>query len=508
MNLNIHDIIHELFVYSQEKPILYTRPVFWILFAGIVGVYSLFYKNKAIRNIYLLLMSYFLYYKTNGSFVVLLIFSSCFNYLAGLKIGRNRGKTPKLWLIFAISINLLILAYFKYAYFFTNSFNAVFRTNYEVVNWLILWENKLFGSSFDATSILLPVGISFFTFQAISYLVDVYKHRVEAVGNIFDFSFYLSFFPQVVAGPIVRASGFIPQLYKKYNLTKAEFGHAVFLILKGLVKKIIFADFIASNLTDRIFSSPVSYTGVENIFAVYGYSLQIYADFSGYTDIAIGVALILGFKLPINFNEPYKAASLSDFWRRWHISLSLWLRDYLYIPLGGNRKGKIRTYLNLFATMLLGGLWHGANLRFILWGSIHGVGLVFDKIWRSFSNKNPNSSRLLKLVGVFITFHLVAFAWIFFRSENQEALNQFFYQIQFNLGLPVLIDIIRGYALPLFLMLIGFLLIYTPYFIKEKTRGWFIQSPVSVKIAIVVATVLVLYQAASSELQAFIYFRF
>jgi alginate O-acetyltransferase complex protein AlgI len=509
MNLNYHDIINELFVYSPEMPILFTRPVFWILFAGIIGLYSFFYKKNSIRNFYLLLISFFLYYKTNGSFVALLIFSSGFNYLAGLVIEKKKSvRWAKAWLITTVSINLLILAYFKYAYFFTESFNELFRTKYEVVNWLVLWENNLFGTSFDAMVILLPVGISFYTFQAISYLVDVYRQRVGAVKNVFDFSFYLVFFPQLVAGPIVRASAFIPQLYQKYNLTKAEFGYAVFLILKGLIKKIVFADFIATNFIDRVFNSPISYTGVENVLAVYGYSLQIYADFSGYTDIAIGVALIMGFKLPINFNEPYKASNLSDFWHRWHISLSLWLRDYLYIPLGGNRKGKIRTHINLLITMVLGGLWHGANLRFVIWGSIHGVGLALDRLSHTLTKNRLSGSRILKTVGIILTFHIVTFTWIFFRAENTEVIKQLFYQIQYNLGLPVLLDVFRGYSTTFLLMGLGFLLIFTPHIIKEKTRGWFIKSSLYVKVIIVVATVLFLYQAASSELQAFIYFRF
>ncbi|MBN1821757.1 MAG: MBOAT family protein [Prolixibacteraceae bacterium] len=509
MNLNYRQIINELFVYSPETPILFTHPVFWVLFAIIMGFYSFLYKKSFVRNFFLLIVSLFIYYKANGSFLILLVFSCLFNFLAGNIIERSSLKSvKKTGLAVSVSLNLLILAYFKYAYFFTESFNRIFNSKYEVVNWLLLWENNLFGTSFDATSILLPVGISFYTFQAISYLVDVYRNRVSAVKNVFDFSFYLAFFPQLVAGPIVRASAFIPQLYQKYRLTNAEFGHAVFLILKGLVKKIVFADFIAVNFIDRIFSSPISYSGIENILGVYGYSLQIYADFSGYTDIAIGLALILGFKLPVNFNEPYKATSLTNFWRRWHISLSLWLRDYLYIPLGGNRKGKIRTYINLLITMVLGGLWHGANLRFVIWGSIHGMGLVTDKLLKTLTIRRVNKSPVFQALSVFFTFHLVTFAWLFFRAESHEAVNQFFYQVKYNLHLDLLPEIISGYTLPILLMASGFVLIYIPFRIKEQIRGWFIKSPVYVKIIITVATVLLLYQAASSELQAFIYFRF
>ncbi len=509
MYIDINHIINELFAYSPETPILYTRPVFWVLFAGITGVYSLLYKKNLVRNIFLLLVSLFIYYKTNGSFVVLLVFSCLFNYLAGLLIEKKKTRAgKKAWLGMAVFLNLLVLAYFKYAYFFTDSYNKLFRNDLEVCNWLVLGFNRLANISFDVSSILLPVGISFYTFQAISYVTDVYRQRTGALRNVFDFSFYLSFFPQLVAGPIVRASTFIPQLYRKYSLTKQEFGHALFLILKGLVKKIVFADLIASHFIDRVFASPLSYTGIENILSLYGYSLQIYADFSGYTDIAIGLALILGFRLPVNFNEPYKAVSLSHFWRRWHISLSLWLRDYLYIPLGGNRKGKFRTCLHLLITMILGGLWHGANLRFVIWGTIHGVFLVLDKLWKSLPGIRPTRSRFLRAMNVFITFHIVTFAWLFFRAKNQEIIHQFFYQVQHNLNLGLLPEIIRGYAIPMILMATGFILVFIPFKIKEQVRGWFIKSPVYIKMMVVILTVIILYQAASSELQAFIYFRF
>jgi alginate O-acetyltransferase complex protein AlgI len=509
MNIDIHHIINELFVYLPETPILYTRPVFWVLFAGITGIYSLLYKKNRIRNIFLLGVSLFIYYKTNGFFVVLLVFSCLLNYLSGVVLEKRKTRVArKSWLGMAIFFNLLILAYFKYAYFFTDSWNRMTGGDLEVRNWLVMGFNRLADTSFDVSSILLPVGISFYTFQAISYVVDVYRQKTGAVRNFFDFSFYLSFFPQLVAGPIVRASAFIPQLYRTYRLTKQEFGHALFLILKGLVKKIVFADLIASQFIDRVFASPVSYTGMENILSLYGYSLQIYADFSGYTDIAIGLALILGFRLPVNFNEPYKATSLTHFWRRWHISLSLWLRDYLYIPLGGNRKGPLRTYLNLLITMVLGGLWHGANLRFVIWGSIHGICLVLNKAGKSLTGIRLPRSRFLKAVNIFITFHIVTFAWLFFRAQNREMIRQFFHQVYHNLHLELLPEIVRGYALPVLLMALGFILVYMPFKIKERVRGWFIQSPLFIKIVVVVFTVLLLYQAASSGLQAFIYFRF
>jgi len=317
-----------------------------------------------------------------------------------------------------------VLSYFKYAYFFTDSFNTFFHTNYEVFNHFAYWTNSYAGTHFLVDKILLPVGISFYTFQTISYAVDVYREHVKPVKSILDFGFYVSFFPQLVAGPIVRAADFIPQLYKPYSLTKYQFGLALFWILKGLTKKVIIGDFIAVNFIDRIFDNPSMFTGFENLMALYGYSLQVYADFSGYTDIAIGVALLMGFTLPKNFNSPYKAKNVGEFWKRWHISLSSWLKDYLYIPLGGNRGGSIGTWIallfivafivllsgkiivlyaviwavlfiaflaiwikrfrawlttniNLMITMLLGGLWHGASWQFVIWGQWDMIHLVF-----------------------------------------------------------------------------------------------------------------------------------
>ena len=509
MNLPIKDIIQEILVYSPEQPLLYTRPVFWFLFVSIMGLYSFFYKKNPIRNFYLLAISLFLYYKTNGSFLFLLVFSSVLNYSIGFLLSFINNLSGKKTILFlGVLFNLLVLGYFKYAYFFTESFNQLFHTQYEVVNWLILWQNNITGSTFNVSQILLPVGISFYTFQALSYVVDVYKKRVAPVKNIFDFSFYLAFFPQLVAGPIVRASSFIPQLYKKYQLSKAEFGHALFLVLKGLIKKILFADFIAVNFVDRVFNSPLSYSGIENLFAVYGYSLQIYCDFSGYTDIAIGIALLMGFKLPVNFNEPYKAFSLSNFWRRWHISLSLWLRDYLYIPLGGNRKGEGRTYLNLLITMVLGGLWHGANLRFIVWGGIHGIGLVFDKLWKKLSPKKLIISNLGRITGTIITFNLVTFAWIFFRASSWEVVRQIFYQLHYKFNPEIFSEVLKGYYLTISIMFLGFVVMWLPVKWKEKLRGAFIKSQIIIKLIVTVSIVVFLYQVANSELQAFIYFRF
>ncbi|MDR2040043.1 MAG: MBOAT family protein, partial [Bacteroidales bacterium] len=353
------------------------------------------------------------------------------------------------------------------------------------------------------------VGISFYTFQAISYIVDVYRNKAPVVTNILDFGFYLSFFPQLVAGPIVRAAEFIPQIYRKYQLRKAEMGHALFLISCGLVKKMMISDYISINFVDRVFDQPVLYSGFENLMAVYGYSLQIYCDFSGYTDIAIGLALLMGFRLPANFNSPYQAHNITDFWRRWHISLSSWLRDYLYIPLGGNRKGRLRTDINLMITMLLGGLWHGANMRFILWGGLHGLALVIHKAWSKYFPSSLMRRRPVpSFLGVLITFHFVAFCWIFFRASDMSVATEMIRRICSPTSLSVIKDIIWGYRFIFLIILAGFLMHWTPAQWKEYIRGWYIKTPIVVKLLLAILLFFMIYQMKSSVIQPFIYFQF
>lgn len=504
---DFNSLLHFLH-YTENAPWLFTRYAFWVFFVVILAFYSLVYKNTRRRNVYLLIFSLFFYYKTGGWFCSLLLFSCMANYGFGYAVWiAKRVLVKKVLLAVGIALNLFVLAYFKYAFFLTDLLNRSLTAEYEVYNWLAHWWNALSGSGFDTFSIVLPVGISFFTFQGISYLVDVYRKDSDVVKNLLDFSFYLSFFPQLVAGPIVRASAFIPQLKRVYSISKQEFGHALFLILAGLVKKIVLSDYLAVNFIDRVFSTPGAYSGAENLMAVYGYALQIYGDFSGYTDMAIGIALLLGFKLPINFNSPYKAHSLTNFWHRWHISLSTWLRDYLYIPLGGNRKGKVRTYVNLMLTMLLGGLWHGANMRFVIWGGIHGLGLVVEKLLSPLRRKIPQK-RLLTALFVFLTFHLVCLGWIFFRAESMNDVQQMFFQIRYSFTFDALFDLWMAYPLVFGVMLFGFVVHGLPARFQEQVRGLFIKMPLWLKGVVVLAVLFVLKFFEQADIQPFIYFRF
>lgn len=423
----------KIFSFDQETPLLFTQFYFWGFFAIVFAVFALIHKKLLLRNAFLFFISLFFYYKTSGSYLCILIFTVIFNFLLAKRIHvANSTIKKKLWMILVVIVNLLTLSYFKYAYFFLDVINNIFHTDLRVYNFFAAASNKMFKTTSLVDTIILPVGISFFIFQAISYCVDVYRQKVKPVSNILDFGFYLTFFPQLVAGPIVRADVFIPQLYKTSYLSKRSFGIAVFWILNGLAKKIIMSDYLSTNFVDRVFDNPLLFSGFENLLALFAYSLQVYADFSGYTDIAIGVALLMGFHLPRNFNSPYKALTPTDFWRRWHMSLSSWLRDYLYIPLGGNRRASFGTFfwiaiiaiiciilsesllvavailtlfiylaiyaalkpssrkfittnMNAMTTQLLGGLWHGASWNFMIWGGLNGFGQVVNKIWVKYS---------------------------------------------------------------------------------------------------------------------------
>ncbi len=369
-----------VFGFDPEHPLLFTEFYFWAFFLIVMIGFSLIHQRRLMRSIFLMGVGLFFYWKTSGFFVVLLIFSTIFDF----NVGKRMEKTETNWkrtalLALSIFVNLGMLVYFKYAYFFTDTYNQIFLADaapeqkMHVINWFAQWVNQSthffemktgvtsLTTNFKIDEILLPVGVSFFTFQTISYAVDVYRKDLKAVQNIFDFGFFVTYFPQLVAGPIVRATDFIPQIYKEHKLTKYEFGLAVFWILNGLIKKLMLSDYLAANYIDRVFDSPEIYGGIGNILALFLYSLQVYADFSGYTDIAIGVSLLLGFRLPMNFNSPYKSKNVAEFWRRWHMSLSTWLRDYLYIPLGGNKKASFGSFFWLIIivglVMVMPGTW-------------------------------------------------------------------------------------------------------------------------------------------------------
>ena len=564
--------IFDAFLNTSEHPMIFTEYPFWIFFLLVLSGYSLIYNKIRLRSIFLLLVSLYFYFKTSGFFFSILLFSTVLDFFLGKAIYNSKKElNAKVLLGLSIASNLLILIYFKYAYFFADSFNSIIGSNWQPINHFALLTNQATGSSFRVDQILLPVGISFYTFQTMSYSIDIFRKKLTPVNNIFDFGFYVSFFPQLVAGPIVRASEFIPQIQQPYNLSKKDFGTALFWILNGLLKKFLLADYIAVNFVDRVFDNPVMFSGFENLMALYGYSLQVYADFSGYTDIAIGIALILGFRLPKNFNSPYKADNCGEFWKRWHISLSSWLKDYLYIPMGGNRGGSIFSYvtlslivlfvylisgslallfgllsvifltllfgelfpkfnkwyltnINIMLTMLIGGLWHGASWNFVLWGGLNGLGIVIYKLWKKISPWKDKFTWISKIWGIIITFNFVTFTRIWFRTgsinswdqmdESHNIISEWFTaneilnQLFFNFQWNLAFEVLSVYKNVFIVIGIGFLIHFIPEKWKKRYREAFATSSVLVQLLIGFMAVFFMYQIASTSLQPFIYFQF
>jgi alginate O-acetyltransferase complex protein AlgI len=486
--IDIHKI-GEQFLYNPQEPLIFSSGIFLFLFIGFLAVYTALKDEQRPKLIFVTLFSLYFYYKSSGIYFLLLLLATVVDYnLANLIYATQDQARKKIFLISSLVINLGVLGYFKYTNFFFETFTT------------------LSGETFNHFDIFLPVGISFFTFQSLSYTLDVYRGNLKPVSDVLDYSFYLSLFPQLVAGPIVRAADFLPQIHKPTVVTNAMLGRGVFLIATGLFKKAVISDYISVNFVDRVFDAPALYTGLENLFAVYGYGLQIYCDFSGYSDMAIGIALLLGFHFNINFDSPYQSLNITEFWRRWHISLSSWLRDYLYISLGGNRKGNLRTYFNLMVTMLLGGLWHGASWRFVIWGGLHGAALAVHKAFSSrweFEDKP-----VWNIVCVFVTFHFVCFCWIFFRANDIASVVDMLNQIVFNFHAAVFFEFVSGYAGVVSLLVIGYLLHFVPQSVSDLVEKRVTNMSLPMKAACIVAVIVIVIQTKSAGVQPFIYFQF
>ena len=555
MNSMVMEYIARLMTYHAGDPMIFTGLYFWGFFSIVFLVFSIIHKRITIRNLFLFVVSIFFYYKTSGFYFTLLLMTICSDYTIGHLINKSANEIlRKVLITFSITINLLILSYFKYAYFLADSFTSISGIDIEVHNYFAVFKSTFTGEGSIVDRIILPVGISFYTFQAISYTTDIYRRKIAPLRSIFDFGFFVSFFPQLVAGPIVRASEFIPQIQRKFQLSGYQFGLAVFMILNGLIKKMVFADYMAVQFIDKVFANPIIFTGFENLMAVLAYSLQVYLDFSGYTDIAIGVALLMGFRFNINFNSPYKATSLEDFWKRWHISLSTWLRDYLYIPLGGNKGGSIASYLlitlmtfilillsddhswfwkagliatvivlvcawsskikntidtniNLMITMLLGGLWHGSSWNFITWGGLNGLGLIFYKYWKKISPYGKLKQWYIRAFRIALTFAFISFTRIWFRSPDKETADTVVSQLG-KINWSVAPDVLSNFSMVFILFLTGMVLHWLPTPFKRSYRKWFIKTGPVIKVLIVTATVILIWQTLSAEFIPFIYFQF
>lgn len=534
------------FLYDPENPLLFNNGFFVFFFTVFIALYYRFRNNFKVRRYIFCFFSLYFFYKASNEFVLLVVLSAVVDYYLSNTIYKTEDKaTKKGLLVLSIIYNLGLLVYFKYTNFF------------------IATTNEAFGAGFNPLNVMLPVGISFYTFENISYTVDVYRGHFVPVRKFTDYLLFLSFFPKLVMGPIVRANDFIPQINQPYTITETDFAKGFYLIVSGLFKKLIISDFITLNFVNYIFDDPSRYTGLENLFAVYGYAIVIYCDFSGYSDVAIGIARWLGFRVPINFLSPYQSSNITDFWRRWHISLSSWLKDYLYIPLGGNRKATIGTYfftaliftssllvtthalnlsiwtgllisfsilllfilpsviqknlsgvstnLNLMTTMFLGGFWHGASWNFIVWGGLHGIALAVHKIWMIITGKTlkgVNNRWWYKAIMIFITFHFVCFGWIYFKAADFTIANNMIHQITHNFSLSVWGAFYDNYKPVLWMMMLAALLHAIPDNYADRIIERFPKIPMVAYLVIFFAFVLLYGVFKSAEPVMPIYLQF
>jgi alginate O-acetyltransferase complex protein AlgI len=485
--MNWQEII-KLFAHDPKEPLLFHTGFFLLIFSVFLIVYAFVVQKNKLRNLAIIIFSLYFYYKASGIFVVLLLITLTADYIFSLLIHNQKSVLfKKVWLFIGIIFSLSFLIYFKYKNFFLQNLSL------------------LTGDNFTTEALILPIGISFYTFQSISYLIDTYNNRLTK-PSYSDYLMYMTFFPHLVAGPIVRAKDFLPQLEKNLSINKAGINEAFYLITKGLVKKVIIADFVAQ-YSDIVFSAPDGFSGTEHILSSLCYTLQIFCDFSGYTDMAIGIALLLGFRLCLNFDSPYKATSITNFWRRWHISLSTWLRDYIYIPLGGNKKGINLQLLFLLFTMLIGGFWHGADWKFIFWGGAHGVLLILHKLFTKYLSKFFNG-KLFTCISWAITFCCVSLLWIPFRAQSIQETWLIYCKIFTDSNISIVGELIRVNYLLFVLVFCGYFFTLIPTEWKENVKKKYYNLDFYGKIILLALLIQVIIQVRSSSVQPFIYFQF
>lgn len=461
-------------------------------FAIVFAVSWALARFRKVRVAFLLAASYVFYAHWDWRFLGLIFGSSTIDWWLGNRIGREDAPHKrKLWLLATVAVNLGVLGFFKYWNFGIDSARTVLA-------------ELGFHPSLSTLQIALPVGISFFTFESMSYVIDVYRRDIEPHPSYLEYLCFVAFFPHLVAGPIVRPRDLLPQLANPARFNPEHGSEGLFLIAIGLLKKVAIGDYLALNLVDRVFDSPLYYSSLECYAAIVGYAVQIYCDFSGYTDIAIGSALLLGIRFPQNFASPYQASNIQDFWRRWHISLSTWLRDYLYVPLGGNRKGPVRTYINLMLTMLIGGLWHGASWTFVIWGGLHGLGLAVTRAWqRRFGAAERTGISVQRILGVLFTFHFVCLCWVFFRGGSFGKVKLMLTQLsQLTVHHPNL------HGLLLAVLGLGVASHYVPQDVFSTLKRRFIAAPAVVQGVLLFVAALVVRQMMSTETVPFVYFQF
>ena len=485
--------IPQLLAYDPAQPMLFNTGLFLVLFVIFMFLYLVVKGHRLLKMLLVIAFSLYFYYKS-GSWCVYILCGVCVSDYA---LGRLLGVTRRdIWrraiVLLNVGVNVGMLVYFKY-------FNLLYEAFCSIVS-----------TSFEPLDVILPAGISFFTFRSISYMVDVYRGDLEPCRNFLDYFFFLTFFPPLLAGPVVRARDMLGQIRENPSATREMISEGLFLIMTGLVKKVMIADYISANFVDRIFDNPALYSGFENLMGAIGFTVQLYCDFSGYSDMAIGLALLMGYRFKINFDAPFKSQSPTEFWRRWHISLSTWLRDYVYIPLGGNRHGRARAYLNQFLTMVIGGFWHGASWMYVIWGAYHGLLLVahkvISKVWKLPEGLAGRPE--VKVLNIAITFMLVVAGFTLFRAPDLETVAVMGQQIFGDFHLSVLPQFVEGYILIVGALVASMAAHFTPRSWTTGTAIVYEVMPVAFQAAILALVIFLVIQTRQSEIVPFIYLQY
>lgn len=489
------DKLLTLLKFDEANPLLFNTGLFLLLFCGFILIYQMMRKYRVAKMTFVILFSLYFYYKSSAEYCFILLGVCISDYLLGILLGecrRNWERRGVVWINVVMNVGMLI--YFKYL-------NLLYETFCNFAS-----------KDFNAFDIVLPAGISFFTFRSISYIVDIYRRQIEPCRDFLSYTFYLTFFPPLLAGPVVRAKDMLPQIESNPVADRAMVSEGLFLIMCGLVKKVVVADFISQNFVDRIFDNPSLYSGFENVMGIYGFIIQLYCDFSGYSDMAIGIALLLGFRFLDNFRAPFKSQSPTEFWHRWHISLSTWLRDYVYIPMGGNRCGKFRRHFNLMTTMVVGGLWHGASWMFMIWGSLQGVFLVGHKMLFGSTKKNRDlekkASRWRTALNIFITFNLIAFSFMFFRARSMSDIGDMATQIFTDFHPEVAAQFIEGYLMIVLVIIGAMIFHFLPTDWSDKAKKGYSKTPLLVQALVLAIVIFIVIQTRQSDIMPFIYFQY
>lgn len=480
--------------YDAANPLLFNTGLFLVLFLGFILIYSLIRRWKNAKLIFVILFSLYFYYKSSAEYCFILLGVCVMDFVLGVLMGRaKRNWVRRLIVTVNVLMNVGMLVYFKY-------FRLFMETLFDLTQ--LKW---------DFDDIILPAGISFFTFRSISYIVDLYRRKMEPCRNLLEYTFFLTFFPPLLAGPVVRAKDMLPQVRANEPATRAMISEGLFLIVAGLIKKVIVADYISENFVSRVFDNPALYSGFENMMAIYGFLIQLYCDFSGYSDIAIGIALLLGYRFLDNFRAPFKSQNPTEFWHRWHISLSTWLRDYLYIPLGGNRKGTARKHFNLMTTMVIGGLWHGASWMYMIWGALQGLFLVIHKeIKRLFPTLSEEKRGQWWRVGanMFFTFNLIAISFVFFRSRSLDDAAAMGKQIVSDFHLSVAPQFVEGYLFIVLAILLGYFMHLAPGSWSVAVKRLLDRTPLVLLAVILALVIILIIQVRQSDIVPFIYLQY